>query len=95
MATYLIYNQGNKEEHEFLNGESDEDIKHKIINNFDLSKIWVFYSLNYLLKTYNKICDSQDFDYEFHDMFDIINNYRGYTEILSLMDRFPDIKIEG
>jgi hypothetical protein len=93
METYLVYNKNKREDHDFFNAANDEEIYHKIINNLDSSKEWIYYSLDYLLNTYNLICDTLDYDYEFYDNFDIINNHNSFIEILDLMEKHPEIKI--
>jgi len=35
-----------------------------------------------ILKVYNLICDSHDWDYEFHYVDDILNNDNGFNEII-------------
>lgn len=93
---FVVYDKNNRDTHYFFTaaGAGDaasEEIYHKIINTLDCSKYWVYYSLEYLLKTYKKICDTLGYDYEFIYIEDITNNMRSFQEILSLMDKFPEI----
>ena len=40
-----------------------------------------------ILKVYNIICDSHDWDYEFHYVDDILNNQNGFSEITGTIIR--------
>ncbi len=90
---YLICNKDNREDHYFMNGSDSEEIYHKIINTLDCSNEWVYYRVVYLLKMYKKICDKLDHDCEFIYEDDIINNDGAFLEILSLMDKYPNVKV--
>jgi len=91
---FILFNSQKPDEYHILKLESESEIYDFAANYLDNSKKWIYHSVENLLSIHKKISDIHDWDYEFHYVDDIVNNERGFQEILRLMDRFPDIKID-
>lgn len=83
---YIVYDKNNIDTFHHIKA-TKERVRDRIINTLDMSKEWVYYSLDYLLKKHKEIADKNpEADYEFHYKEDIKNNPSSFIEILKQIE---------
>lgn len=80
---YVVYNKNNIDDFYHLNA-TKETIRDTIINNLDMSKEWVYYSVKYLLKQHKLTADKNKQKCKFINEEDVINNSKSFQKILKL-----------